>query len=722
VNNQLPSYAISFASEAKALFRFAVRMTSWPSGDQNILQIGPFYVRVNGTTGRIGIGTNAALQQSAAVAVDSSWHVMEIQADLSANPWTINWKLDGVAQTAWTPANAASSCQSWAPGSGVTSAVWTAQYDDLVVGAFTSTSDWYGDGKVLGYSPASDGTHAAGTSIFGAGDGGTGYTNATTTAYTMVDDVPFPGPTARSTTDNICQTANGTTNYMELAIGGASESGTPNCVSWVMGYGSPGTASNTGGCILRNSGGSSQVLWGDLPVAQGGGGGALANYSGLAAASSVGYKAGTALTPAGGWSASEINALRVRFGGSGDANPDLTLQAVMIEADWPPSGTEWTANPNDSTSISDSINSFGWGPGIDDSTALSDAQTKIETKELVPSDTVTPTDAQSFDYSKSGLNDTETPTDSASAARGLVVLSDDTETPTDSITSFGRGTEPADTETPTDAQNFGYGPGLADTETPTDAQNFGYGPGLADTETPTDGTSQQTGKEATPADSTSISDAQSFDRQQSAADSTSLTDAQVISQGFGLTVGDSSSMSDSVSTVLAFLQATNDTQTLSDALSASQGYNLPISDLTALSDALVTSQGHVRALADSLTASDFVYFDRQQAITDAVTLADQQAKGFGPGVAEALVVVDSTATSRGLAALIDDAAALTDAVVTYVPGSVAPYTHTQMPQGGQQLTGQTQSGTTVLLVYDGVITVYEASGISLPYDADGDSQ
>jgi hypothetical protein len=332
-NNQLPSYGLTFASETKALCRFAFRMTAWPGGDQQIVQFGPVYIRVN-NTGSVGVGTNAALQQSTTVAVDSTWHVMEVQADVSTNPWTINWKLDGVQQTAWAPANAASSIQTFTIGSGNTSAVWTAQFDDFVVGAFTATTDWYGDGKVLGYVPTSDGTHAAGTAIFGAGDGGTGYTNATTTAYQMVDDVPFPAASARSTTDNICQTANGTANYMEVVIGGASEPGTPNNVGWVMAYGSPGTAANTGACILRDSGGVVRVMWGDLPVAQGGTGGALQAYN-LAAATTVGYKFGGINTPAGGWSASEINALRVRFGGSSDANPDLTLQAVMIEADWP---------------------------------------------------------------------------------------------------------------------------------------------------------------------------------------------------------------------------------------------------------------------------------------------------------------------------------------------------------------------------------------------------
>jgi hypothetical protein len=217
-------------------------------------------------------------------------------------------------------------------------------------------------------------------------------------------------------------------------------------------------------------------------------------------------------------------------------------------------------------------------------------------------------------------------------------------------------------------------------------------------------------------------DAQSFERQQTVADSTSISDAQQILRGLGALVNDSTTLSDSASAILILAQAVDDTQTLSDAVSASQGYNLPISDSTALSEALVASQGHVRSLADSITSSDFVYFDRQQAIADAVTLADQQSKGIGTEFADALVLLDDTSSVLDLAIQIADAAVGTDVVVAFLPTQDAPYVHSELPNQGFVVSEARAGGAIILQVSEGEVLVYEPEAFVTEAHAEGDQE
>jgi hypothetical protein len=214
----------------------------------------------------------------------------------------------------------------------------------------------------------------------------------------------------------------------------------------------------------------------------------------------------------------------------------------------------------------------------------------------------------------------------------------------------------------------------------------------------------------------------SFDRSQALADSLSISDAQAFARGIAQSLSDSVTPSDTVTVGQILAQAVADSLTLSDALSTAQAFNLNPADVQTLSDALVTAQAFSRTLADSLAMSDNVYFDRTQAVADAVTLADQQSKGIGTEFADALVLLDDTATALDLAIQIADAAVGTDVVVAFLPTQGAPYVHSELPNQGFVVSEATYGGAIVLQVSEGQVLVYEPEAFVTEAHAEGDQE
>lgn len=740
------SVPLTAGATGKQVYRFAVRVGALPSsGDERIARAAgnQFGVFLN-SAGTIGfaLSSGAVRTVSGPNINDGAWHVVELQVDSSANPWTAQWKVDGTLQTAPTTlAAAGQNLSALVFGSNFNAAHvgWTCDFDDYVVGAFTTTSDWWGDGKGIKQSPGSDGTHNFTTGDFSPGDIATTQAPTWTGAWQWVANVPWT--VARNAASEIAQRVGYTTNtahYVELVPVQSSETGPANSVTGLMAYSSSGTAANTAGTIIRDGAGAVTVLWGNLNNASGGTGGTVspfgtADYS----ESSNFFKSAVIAPPSGGWTTTNVNALRWRFGSSTDATPTPTLQSTMLEVDWPvATGSLLTATPSDSTTLADAVVSFDFGEGVADATSLSDATANIETKVIFPGDTTTPTDTQAFGVSAT-IGDTETPADATTPERGISAAVNDTETPTDGTTQeTGKAVSPADTETPTDAQSFGFGPSTTDTETPTDSQSFGRGQGVADSTTPTDALFFN--YSATVADATTLADQiLSFAYGEGLADtetptdqantsgsvtitdSTTPTDAQALVRDLAQAVADSTTPTD-VAAVIKFLnQTAADSTTLSDALSVAEAYNLTPADSTALSDALVTAQDYARTIADSLTSTDSLYFDHGRGIADAVTLADQQAKSIGTTLAETITIIDSSTGSLGILAALNDAVTSSDSASAVLGGAEAPYVHTHLPQSGI-VSPYDAPGAVVLVVADGVITAYVADGLVTAVHDDGD--
>ena len=264
-----------------------------------------------------------------ALSVDGQYHLIEAHYDMSASPNVIHWRVDGSAQTDASFTNAARTCTNSNWGQVNTPATYTFRMDDWIQG--TVAADYpLGAGKIIWLLAGSDGTHSFTANDFSTGDAGTLRAPSYTDFYLMANKAA-PWSQARSTTLNICQRVIRTTGYVEIATATTPETDTANAVRVLVGLSSSGTQANTAGCIARNSAGFAGVIFGDLPVAQGGNGGALADVSDTNNL----WKAVVATKPGAGWTPTEVNAIRVRFGGSNDITPLPTIQYIALEIDYP---------------------------------------------------------------------------------------------------------------------------------------------------------------------------------------------------------------------------------------------------------------------------------------------------------------------------------------------------------------------------------------------------
>lgn len=344
----------SFTANAKLAIRFAIKVSSRPSSATAIIFPNTSVFMTVSSTGALALNLNGGSIQTGPTIDTTSFHRVELQLDTAAK--TCDWKIDGVAQTQATTASALTNLGVINLGTdSTTQPAYTADFDDFIVGTWaTAGTDWWGNGGSTGYTVTSDGTHSFTANDFSTGDAGTVRASSYTQFFDMINDAT-PWTATRSTTDNIAQRVARTTGYVECIIGGASGGITGNNVMALIAYSASGTAADTAGTIIRNSAGTANTIFGDLPTAQGGNNGALADYS-----EATNFFVTTKVTaPGAGWTDSEVNSLRFRFGGSNDINPIPTLQMVMVEVDKPIPNV-YTSGPTASLTFaaSDTVKTF----------------------------------------------------------------------------------------------------------------------------------------------------------------------------------------------------------------------------------------------------------------------------------------------------------------------------------------------------------------------------
>lgn len=220
---------------------------------------------------------------------------------------------------------------------GVSNSTCEFYMDDVVV-SFTAADYPIGPSQgVLPIVPIADGTHnIAGGGDFQHGSAGTDITNATTDAWTLIDDLPAQAVTGVGTTDFITIVAPpNATDYIECRLGIAPSLNLPpprigpQAVEAFIAIHQAGTGA--GNMEVRlNDNGTMGVIY---------------TATGVAGTTNVRYKfAHFAIAPSGAaWHArndgsdGDIYDLRMRFGSpaSVDANPDQYLDSFMLEADFP---------------------------------------------------------------------------------------------------------------------------------------------------------------------------------------------------------------------------------------------------------------------------------------------------------------------------------------------------------------------------------------------------
>ena len=263
------------------------------------------------------------------------WYRLDLKLDTSANPWTIDAQVDGTALGQVTVAAAARDQTRLYMGINVLASPTFDMYWDTWKLSNTAVDYPLGAGNGWAGVPVSDGTH----NVASAGDfdrtlTGTDITNATTTAWQLVDALPFIA-TDISAVECITITAPpNATDYVQCVFGPAT--------SFSAAVNPPDIVTVTGALQTASAGGSPTM---DLSLRINDGG-----TTGDVFTSSVFYQPTTptfktaqfATAPSGGaWTAAKLNALQVRFGSfdAADSAPDGYFGTCLIEADIPDTGT-----------------------------------------------------------------------------------------------------------------------------------------------------------------------------------------------------------------------------------------------------------------------------------------------------------------------------------------------------------------------------------------------
>jgi hypothetical protein len=179
-----------------AVARVYLRLASLPVADVNELLL---LDAAAGSDLRLGYQASSAKLTlrfaNTAVTVASStvsagtWYRIDLRFGASTNPRTADWQVDGVAQTALSSAETASTVASLRLGSTVVADTFTANYDDVFISA-TSGDYPIGAGTVVGLRPDGMGTNNTPGSF--RNDDGTAIDANT---YLRLDDSPMTGLT-----------------------------------------------------------------------------------------------------------------------------------------------------------------------------------------------------------------------------------------------------------------------------------------------------------------------------------------------------------------------------------------------------------------------------------------------------------------------------------------------------------------------------------------------
>ena len=256
------------------------------------------------------------------VTLSAGWHLVDVKVVVTSNPWTIDVQVDGSALTQLTIASAATTVNQWRWGHDNRVASYDIYHDDTLF-SLTAADYPIGAGKVRGHSPTRDGTHTFTGTNAQIGAAGANITVTSTNTYTFIDDIPI---SSGGTSDFLTQLTSSPTQYVEHGYASmATGTAGPRAVEILMRHHKVSTAGAGFRWKLNDNGTTALLL----------------NYLSSAAGSSgPTYQRKQYATMVGGasWTLARFNGILTRWGYSTDANPDVSLDAALIEAEWDASG------------------------------------------------------------------------------------------------------------------------------------------------------------------------------------------------------------------------------------------------------------------------------------------------------------------------------------------------------------------------------------------------
>ena len=274
-----------------------------------------------------GVDANGSLTMGASGFTPSlgQWYRVDIRANTASNPWLVDVQIDGAGLGQASYAADATSGQRDCYAGKDHSATGSYEFyiDDVIVSQ-TSVDYPIGPGYVNHFVPVSDDAHnVAGANDFEKGTTGTDIVNATTDSYLLVDDVPMDDTTPDADDSICCVAPPNATDYTQNVFGPASGVSTPStgprAVEVAIAHHEAGTGNSVASWKLNDNGTTDDIY------NHGGAGVTTTRYARMHYAAMVG---------GGAWTAARFNALKIRFGYSSDANPDIFFDCAMIEAEW----------------------------------------------------------------------------------------------------------------------------------------------------------------------------------------------------------------------------------------------------------------------------------------------------------------------------------------------------------------------------------------------------
>ncbi|HYE76870.1 MAG TPA: hypothetical protein VEI97_02695, partial [bacterium] len=207
-------YFYKAANNRGLVIHFAIRLASLPSMD---VVLGSFdhqgtsdlvlRYRVSDQKLTLAWGSNAPAVSTSSVAA-GTWYSIELKVDTNANPITAGWRLNDVAQPSVSSAETAYPIVNLYWGSGTSSLVYTANYDDFYVS--TNLSHYpMGNTRIGRLLPDAIGTNS-GAANFRNNDGTTINSNT----YQRLDEADMV-----TLEDYVYQLTASSTSYLEVTFG-----------------------------------------------------------------------------------------------------------------------------------------------------------------------------------------------------------------------------------------------------------------------------------------------------------------------------------------------------------------------------------------------------------------------------------------------------------------------------------------------------------------------
>lgn len=301
--------------------RLYIRFSSFPGGDANFITWTGTGLAIRYRSSDTSLGTwNGSTFGSNVTISTGTWYRIDFKVISSANPHTLDVQIDGSALTQSTSAEAAANLTGHGATTSISSGV---VFLDDYAHSVTSADYPIGAGYVKSYIPNADGSHnVAGANDFERSATGTDITNATTTAFQLIDDRPIKSGTVTEYINGIAPP--NATDYVEWQYEDSTEPQAPRAVEAILTLSDAATAGGNDATItLRESAGatSANIFTGDIAAP--------------AAGTAVFKRAHFAKVPGTSdpWTTTKFNALRSRFLVT-DAAPDPWVASAMLEAEF----------------------------------------------------------------------------------------------------------------------------------------------------------------------------------------------------------------------------------------------------------------------------------------------------------------------------------------------------------------------------------------------------